>query len=125
MSDTPTTVVAEWVEAYRTAWEDADVAGAGALFTDDATYQVTPFTPPMTGRAAVEDYWRRVTSSQQERRITCTWLGAGPDEQFVHFRAELQVDGGRQVIDGMLAVRIDDHGRCTALREWWHSDADG
>jgi hypothetical protein len=116
---------AGWAEAYRRAWEEADVEGAGALFTDAATYRVTPFDEPLQGRAAIEDYWRTVTSAQTERVIACTPLAAGEPEHVIHFRADLVVEGSPLVIDGVLAVTLDGEGRCSALREWWHADPSG
>lgn len=114
----------EWAAAYERAWQNADPAAAGALFTADATYQTTPFTDAMRGRAAIEAYWKQATDAQDERDITCRWLGGGPDEHFVHFRAELVGGGIPRTLDGILAVRFDDAGLCTALREWWHSSVD-
>jgi ketosteroid isomerase-like protein len=113
--------IRSWTEAYQRAWQEADPAAAGALFTDDATYQVTPFDEPMRGRAAIEGYWRRATGSQEERAIACTVLAEGDPENFVHFRADLVSDGEAVVLDGVLAVARGDDGRCTALREWWHA----
>jgi uncharacterized protein (TIGR02246 family) len=115
--------VQQWAQAYERAWQDADPAAAGRLFTEDATYQVTPFEDAMRGRSAIEDYWRRVTDAQEQREITCRWLASGPDEHFVHFRADLVVGGEPLTLDGVLAVTLDDSGTCTALREWWHSSA--
>jgi ketosteroid isomerase-like protein len=115
----------QWTQAYERAWQEADPAAAGALFTEDATYQVTPFSEVMRGRAAIEGYWREVTDAQEQRDITCRWLGEGPDEHFVHFRAELVVGEEPATLDGVLAVTLDGSGTCTALREWWHRDAEG
>src|SRR6185369_9464588 len=54
----------DWLERYRRAWMQRDPNAAGQLFTDDAIYREQPFQPPFVGRAAIQDYWARVTASQ-------------------------------------------------------------
>jgi len=39
-----------WLDAYGKAWETRNPEAAAALFTENGTYQVTPFLEPMRGR---------------------------------------------------------------------------
>jgi len=44
------------LEGYRLAWETRDPKPVIKLFTEDATYQETPFSQPMRGREAIRQY---------------------------------------------------------------------
>jgi nuclear transport factor 2 (NTF2) superfamily protein len=54
-----------WLEAYGRAWTGRDPQAAADLFTEDGTYQVTPFVEPIRGRSAIFDYWVHVTETQR------------------------------------------------------------
>jgi hypothetical protein len=47
--------VDEWLERYRTAWEQADPDAAAALFTEDAVHRSSPFREPHLGQDGVRD----------------------------------------------------------------------
>jgi ketosteroid isomerase-like protein len=55
---------ADWLERYRRAWIERDADAARRLFTEDALYREQAFQPAFAGRAAIRDYWARVTASQ-------------------------------------------------------------
>jgi hypothetical protein len=57
-----------WLEAYGRAWENRDPA-AVELFSENATYQETPFDEPARGREAIAGYWARVTAGQEGVRF--------------------------------------------------------
>jgi hypothetical protein len=111
----------EWAAAYERMWADGDESAAVELYTEDATYQRTPFEPPFRGREEIAAYARRATSAQHERNITLRLLASGPEEHFIHFRAELVTDEGPTTLDGVLAVHLEESGLCSSLREWWHA----
>ena len=46
-----------WLDAYGQSWENHDPEAAAALFTENGTYQVTPFLEPIYGRKAIFEYW--------------------------------------------------------------------
>ena len=64
----PTTEqVVAWSETYRVAWETADGAAAGALFSEDASYRSNTFEEPSRGRSSfnedglctdLREYWQ-------------------------------------------------------------------
>src|SRR5687768_12247962 len=55
-----------WLQRYGAAWESRDPAAAGKLFLADASYHEMPFDAPKQGRAAIEEYWRKVTADQRD-----------------------------------------------------------
>lgn len=115
-------VFKEWVERYRDAWERRDANAAAGLFTDDATYEVTPFDEPLQGREAIRDYWQQATDRQRDVGVLATVLAVGDVEGMAHWRATYtQAEGQRRVeLDGVLVAAVDAQGHCTSFREWWH-----
>jgi ketosteroid isomerase-like protein len=53
--------LSNWLEAYGAAWETRDADAAAKIFSEDATYRVTPYEEPHKGRSGVHDYWAGVT----------------------------------------------------------------
>jgi ketosteroid isomerase-like protein len=56
---------------YARAWETYDADFVLTLFTEDATYQENPFSEPMTGHAAIRNYWEGAT--RQHRDVQFRW----------------------------------------------------
>jgi hypothetical protein len=45
-----------WLERYKVAWETRDPDAAESIFTEKATYQVTPFREPEMHRDGIRAY---------------------------------------------------------------------
>jgi hypothetical protein len=45
-----------WLDSYGRAWETKNPEAAGVLFTEDASYQESPYDEPMGGRSAIVEY---------------------------------------------------------------------
>lgn len=111
-----------WLDAYRRAWESRDAGLVVTLFTEDATYQETPFTEPMRGRAAIHAYWIDKVVSHQEQisfgyEILSVRDATGIARwwaRFVRIRSRAAVK-----LDGVFLLTFDAAGRCQTLREWW------
>lgn len=111
-----------WLRDYGSAWETRDADLVAALFTEDATYQETPFVEPMRGRAAIRAYWdRAVVRAQEQVQFGYEVLSLGDavclarwHASFVRIRTKSAVK-----LDGVFLLTFDDQRRCQALREWW------
>jgi uncharacterized protein (TIGR02246 family) len=116
--------VERWLGAYGRAWETKDPEAAVQLFTEDATYQETPFDEPMRGRDAIRTYWLQVEPSQDDISFGSEVLHAGGDRALVHWWASYaNVKTGEPTrLDGIFILEFDHSGRCRSLREWWHAD---
>jgi hypothetical protein len=111
-----------WLDAMIRAWESRDPLAARALFSDDATYQETPFDEPMRGIEAIFRYWSEVPKVQDEVKCECEVLAVAEGlgvarwrTTFVRIPSRVRVE-----LDGILTVRLDDRGRCREFLEWWH-----
>jgi uncharacterized protein (TIGR02246 family) len=116
--------VQRWLGAYGRAWETKDPEAAVRLFTEDATYQETPFDEPMRGREAIRTYWSQVEPSQDDISFGSEVLHVGSDRALVHWWASYtNVKTGEPTkLNGIFLLEFDDSGLCRSLREWWHAD---
>lgn len=111
-----------WVEAYGSAWMGRDPQAAADLFTEDGTYQVTPFVEPMRGRAAILNYWVHVTETEQDVQFGHEILAVTHDIGIARWWASFLIVPQRlqTKLGGIFLITLDGDGRCKALREWWH-----
>jgi ketosteroid isomerase-like protein len=105
-----------WVAAYEEAWRSEGTAALAALFTEDATYRMSPYAPPARGAAEIAELWER------ER--------VGPDEAFemrheivavegrtAVIRVEVEYGTGAEYRD-LWVLRLAADGRCRDFEEW-------
>ena len=119
MTDTAPHDYADWLERYRQAWIARDADAAGRLFTEDAIYREHPFQAPFAGRAAIEDYWRRVTESQTSVELRYGRSVADGPRVAVEWWANLQTTDGPLTLAGEFLLSFAAGGECRELREYW------
>jgi hypothetical protein len=119
MASTTQTRYADWLGRYRRAWIDRDAAAAGALFTEDAIYREQPFQPPFVGRAAIRDYWTRVTTGQRDVELRYGQPVADGNRLAVEWWANLINDGAPVTLAGEFLLTFNERGECRELREYW------
>jgi ketosteroid isomerase-like protein len=111
-----------WLESYGRAWMQRDAQAAAELYTENATYQVTPFSDPLQGRPAILDYWTHVAETERDIQFTYEILAITQEAGIARWRASFQIvpqDLSTQ-LDGIFWITLDNSGRCTSLKEWWH-----
>lgn len=108
--------VETWIEAYERAWRTAGVEPLAELFTEEASYRMSPYTEPARGLAAIGELWER------ER--------VGPDEGFEMTHEIVAIDGDTAVARIEVAyatgaeyrdlwlIRFAGDGRCGTFEEW-------
>jgi SnoaL-like protein len=113
-----------WLEAYGRAWKDRNPQAAADLFTENGTYQVTPFVEPMRGRAAIFEYWSGVAETERDIQFGYEVLAVTQEAGIARWWASFhRVPPGLQTkLDGIFLITLDADGRCQSLREWWHKD---
>lgn len=107
---------ARWIERYERAWRTAGTEALGGLFSEEASYRMSPYTEPVRGLAAIGELWER------ER--------AGPDEEFemgfdivaidgdtAVARVEVSYASGAEYRD-LWIVCFGADGRCREFEEW-------
>jgi len=112
----------KWLDAYGHAWETRDPQAIAELFTEEATYQETPFVEPMRGRAAIREYWMNaVVRTQQQIRFGYEILAVAGDSCIAHWWASFirVATQARVKLDGIFLLTFTSGGLCRELREWW------
>lgn len=111
-----------WLASYGSAWTNRDPEAAASLYTDDATYQVTPFDEPLRGRTAIYDYWAGVAKTEENIHFGYEIIAITAEHGVARWRASfVRVPPGLDTkLDGIFLISLDSDGRCQSLREWWH-----
>jgi hypothetical protein len=109
----------EWLARYRRAWIERDAEAASRLFTEDAVYREHPFQAPYVGRAAIRDYWSKVTASQTQVELRYGRSIADGRRLAVEWWANLQANGAPLTLAGEFLLLFADTGECHELREYW------
>ncbi len=119
--------LSNWLEAYGEAWESRDADAAANIFSEDATYQVTPYEEPHVGQDGVRDYWAGVTESQRDVQFEHQAISVTGNTGIAHWSATFEVapDGTTLELDGIFVLEFDEDGKCQRLREWWHLQTPG
>jgi hypothetical protein len=115
-----------WLDAYGKAWESRDAEAAAALYTENGTYRVTPFVEPMRGRKAIFEYWSNVARTEENVKFGYEILVASRELNIAKWSASFVIvpQGLKTKLDGIFVISLDEQGRCTSLREWWHKQQD-
>jgi ketosteroid isomerase-like protein len=110
-----------WLERYRQAFIAFDAEAAAELFSDNATYQDSPYADAVVGRAAIAAYWRMVAELMSEVDLEFEVVVVSGDVGVAHLRDALtrRSSGARARYDGIFVVRFDRDGRSVDFREWW------
>ena len=113
-----------WLDAYGHAWKSRNAQSAAELYTEDGTYQVTPFLEPIRGRAAIIEYWSHVAETERDIQFGYEVLAVTEEAGVARWWASFLIlpQGLQTKLDGIFLVTLDDDGRCRSLREWWHKD---
>jgi ketosteroid isomerase-like protein len=116
-----------WLEGYRQAFIAFDAEAAGELFSEDATYQDSPYADPVVGRVAIATYWRMVAELMTDVELECEVVAVSGDVGVAHLRDALTrvSSGTRARYDGIFVVRFDRDGRSIDFREWWVQEPRG
>jgi ketosteroid isomerase-like protein len=107
-----------WIADYERAWRTAGSEPLRGLFTEDATYRMSPYEEAAVGLAEIAVLWER------ERQ--------GADEQFTMVHEVVAVDGDTAVVRlevqygsperlqyrDLWILRFAADGRCRAFEEW-------
>ena len=108
--------MAAWVEGYEQAWRSPGTDRLAGLFTEDASYLVSPWADPVVGIAGIAELWESERDGPDEQfTMTSEVVAAGGDVAVV--RAEVDYATGSRWRD-LWVLRFAADGRCVSFEEW-------
>lgn len=134
--------IEQFMQGYKSAWEEKDERAFCALFAADGVYHNTPFAS-QRGHAQLAAYWQRI-KLQNDIELRFEVLAAAPGSGMAHWHVTYQVASEelfqiwaastgtnliarkpgdplpRMVLDGVLQATFSGD-LCTDCRLWWHS----
>jgi SnoaL-like domain len=110
------TQVASWIDSYERAWRTAGTGLLGELFTEDASYRMSPYEEPERGLAAIGALWEREREGPDER-FTMTHEVVAVEGDTAVARIEVGYASGAEYRDLWL-IRFAADGRCRKFEEW-------
>jgi len=111
-----------WLQAYGAAWESKDSGQIAEIFTEDATYQETPYAEPFLGRDGISDYWASVTADQADIDFDFEVISISGNTGVAEWSARFRSISGEVPVElnGVFVLEFDDSDTVRSLREWWH-----
>jgi ketosteroid isomerase-like protein len=110
--------VEDWVASYERAWRTAGTEPLRELFTEDATYRMSPYEDPVAGLAAIGELWEAERKGPDEVFSMTSEIVAVDDDTAV-VRVEVHYGGPRdQEYRDLWIVRFGEDGRAVAFEEW-------
>jgi ketosteroid isomerase-like protein len=108
--------VETWIGAYERAWRSAGADSLAELFTEDATYRMSPYEKPAIGLEAIGKLWERERTGPDEEfemrhRIVAV------DDDIAVVRIEVDYAGDAEYRDLWIVRFAADH-RCREFEEW-------
>lgn len=115
----------QWIEQYERAWRTEGTDVLAELFTDDVVYSASPWADPITGLAALGEFWDAQRESAAEQ-FSMTSEIVALDGSVGVVRVSVEYGSGDRWRD-LWIVRFDEDGRCAAFEEWPFApnDSDG
>lgn len=134
--------IEQFMQGYKSAWEEKDEKAFCALFAADGVYHNTPFAT-QRGHAQLAAYWQRI-KLQNDIELSFEVLASAPGSGMAHWHVTYQVASEelfqiwaastgtnliarkpgeplpRMVLDGVLQATFSGD-LCTDCHLWWHS----
>ncbi len=121
---------ADWLDAYKAAWEGQDPEAAAKIFSREIIYRETPHGTPMEGREAIREYWQEhAVEGQRDISFDYKIWGVIEDIGICHWRASFirNATHERVELDGVFHCQFEpgesDPRQCRMFMEWWHARA--
>ena len=104
-----------WGAEYERAWRDGDVSGVPRLFTESASYRVSPYAEPKVGHAEIQAFWL----DDEDTTFTVTAEPVAVDGRDAVVRLEVRYgEPTRQEYRDLWVLRFAPDGRVEDFEEW-------
>lgn len=104
-----------WVQAYEQGWRDNDTTAVKRLFTEDAHYRRSPYTPPLVGHEALTGFW----TEDEGLPFTMTAQPVAVEGSVAVVRVDVHYrDASDQRYADLWVLHFAEDGRVTDFEEW-------
>jgi len=108
--------VETWIGAYERAWRTAGTKTLAELFSDDASYRMSPYEEPARGLDAIGELWEgERVGADEEFELRSEVVAV--DGDIAVARIEVDYGTGAEYRDLWL-IRFGADGRCREFEEW-------
>ncbi|MFI0350616.1 nuclear transport factor 2 family protein [Actinomadura sp. 9N407] len=108
------------LQAYIDGFAAGDAAAVAALFADDAVVEDPVGNPPISGRAAIEEFYTNAVGAGSKLVLEAPIRGSHGNAAAMAFTVEVPEMGLRiRVIDVMT---FNEDGKIVAMRAHWGPD---
>jgi len=110
--------VETWVAAYERAWRAVGTEALRDLFTEDASYRMSPYEDAATGLDRIAELWERERASPEERfEMNHEIVAVEGDTGVIRVEVEYG-DPDRGQYRDLWIVKLGADGRCREFEEW-------
>jgi hypothetical protein len=107
-----------WVATYEQAWRTLGTGVLRGLFTEDASYRMSPYEEPSVGLERIGEVWERERQGPDEEfEITHEIVAIEADTAVVRVEVQYGPPDRHQYRD-LWVVRFAADGRCREFEEW-------
>jgi len=106
-----------WVRMYEAAWRTPGTDRLAGVFTEDASYLVSPWEQPVQGLDAIGELWDAERTSPDEA-FTMSSEVVAVDGDVAVVRAEVEYGATGDRWRNLWILRFGTDGRCSSFEEW-------
>jgi hypothetical protein len=111
-------MVSRWLAGYEAAWRAPGTGQLAEIFTQDASYRLSPYEEPVVGLAAIGSMWDAERDGPDEIFTLATDIVAVEGPTAV-VRAEVGYGNPvRREFRDLWVIRLGEDGRCSWFEEW-------
>ena len=107
---------ANWVSAYRKAWESNEPEDIRTLFTEDAEYSTDPWGTPWRGQDEIVEKW--LSNKDEPGTTTFEWTPVVVTDSVSVVQGVTKYNGAA-TYSNLWIIRLAHDGRATSFTEWW------
>jgi SnoaL-like domain len=106
-----------WLAGYEKAWREPGTKRLAELFTYDVVYSPSPWSEPVEGLEALEEFWETERDGPDER-FTMTSEPVALDNETAVVRVEVTYHVPEKRWRDLWVLRFASGGRCAGFEEW-------
>ena len=122
MKKLDTSTFENWLTIYFNAWEEGNPELITDTFSEDGSYNVTPFTDRLKGKAEIYKYWAEGTQQEEEIDSTTSYeiIVVKDNTGFAKWQAQFnkKKKGVCVRLDGVMEVVFNEALQVTIFNEW-------